>query len=46
VIDRLLYDDLDPVTALAAAAACTSRVELMSAVVNVCWRNNAVLLAK
>jgi alkanesulfonate monooxygenase SsuD/methylene tetrahydromethanopterin reductase-like flavin-dependent oxidoreductase (luciferase family) len=46
VIDRLVYDNLDPLTALAAAAACTSRVELVSTVVNVCWRNNAVLLAK
>jgi alkanesulfonate monooxygenase SsuD/methylene tetrahydromethanopterin reductase-like flavin-dependent oxidoreductase (luciferase family) len=46
VIDRLMYDNLDPLTALAAAAACTSRVELVSTVVNVCWRSNAVLLAK
>jgi alkanesulfonate monooxygenase SsuD/methylene tetrahydromethanopterin reductase-like flavin-dependent oxidoreductase (luciferase family) len=46
VIDRLIYDNLDPLTALAAAAACTSRVELLSTVVNVCWRGNAVLLAK
>jgi alkanesulfonate monooxygenase SsuD/methylene tetrahydromethanopterin reductase-like flavin-dependent oxidoreductase (luciferase family) len=46
VIDRLVYDNLDPLTALSAAAACTSRVELLSTVVNVCWRNNAVLLAK
>jgi alkanesulfonate monooxygenase SsuD/methylene tetrahydromethanopterin reductase-like flavin-dependent oxidoreductase (luciferase family) len=46
VIDRLIYDNLDPLTALAAAAACTGRVELLSTVVNVCWRNNAVLLAK
>jgi alkanesulfonate monooxygenase SsuD/methylene tetrahydromethanopterin reductase-like flavin-dependent oxidoreductase (luciferase family) len=46
VIDRLVYDNLDPLTALSAAAACTGRVELMSTVVNVCWRNNAVLLAK
>jgi alkanesulfonate monooxygenase SsuD/methylene tetrahydromethanopterin reductase-like flavin-dependent oxidoreductase (luciferase family) len=46
VIDRLVYDNLDPLTALAAAAACTSRVQLLSTVVNVCWRNNAVLLAK
>jgi alkanesulfonate monooxygenase SsuD/methylene tetrahydromethanopterin reductase-like flavin-dependent oxidoreductase (luciferase family) len=45
VIDRLIYDNLDPVTAL-AAAACTSRVDLMSTVINVCWRNNAALLAK
>lgn len=45
VIDRLIYDNLDPLTAL-AAAACTSQVELLSTVVNVCWRGNAVLLAK
>src|SRR5688500_9959633 len=46
VIDRLVYDNLDPVTALAAAAARTSGIELLSTVVNVCWRDNAVLLAK
>jgi alkanesulfonate monooxygenase SsuD/methylene tetrahydromethanopterin reductase-like flavin-dependent oxidoreductase (luciferase family) len=46
VIDRLVYENLDPLTAQAAAAACTSRVELVSTVVNVCWRNNAPLLAK
>jgi alkanesulfonate monooxygenase SsuD/methylene tetrahydromethanopterin reductase-like flavin-dependent oxidoreductase (luciferase family) len=46
VIDRLIYDNLDPLTALAAAAACTSRIELTTTVVNVCWRGNAVLLAK
>ena len=46
VIDRLMYDNLDPLTALAAAAACSSRLELVSTVVNVCWRSNAVLLAK
>jgi alkanesulfonate monooxygenase SsuD/methylene tetrahydromethanopterin reductase-like flavin-dependent oxidoreductase (luciferase family) len=46
VIDRLVYDNLDPLTALAAAAARTSRVALLSTVINVCWRNNAVLLAK
>lgn len=46
VIDRLVYDNLDPLTALAAAAARTSRIELMSTVINVCWRNNATLLAK
>ncbi len=46
VIDRLIYQNLDPLVALAAAAACTSRVELMTTVVNVCWRGNAVLLAK
>jgi alkanesulfonate monooxygenase SsuD/methylene tetrahydromethanopterin reductase-like flavin-dependent oxidoreductase (luciferase family) len=46
VIDRLIYDNLDPLTALAAAAACTERAELLSTVVNVCWRNNPALLAK
>ena len=46
VIDRLVYDNLDPLTALAAAAATTSRIGLTSTVVNVCWRNNPVLLAK
>jgi alkanesulfonate monooxygenase SsuD/methylene tetrahydromethanopterin reductase-like flavin-dependent oxidoreductase (luciferase family) len=46
VIDRLIYDNLDPLTALSAAAACTSRIELTSSVINVCWRNNPVLLAK
>jgi alkanesulfonate monooxygenase SsuD/methylene tetrahydromethanopterin reductase-like flavin-dependent oxidoreductase (luciferase family) len=46
VFDRLIYENLDPLTALAAAAAATTRIELVSTVVNVCWRNNPVLLAK
>src|SRR5215211_3231277 len=46
VIDRLIYDNLDPLTALAAAAARTRRIELTSTLINVCWRGNAVLLAK
>ncbi|WP_460665605.1 LLM class flavin-dependent oxidoreductase [Kribbella swartbergensis] len=46
VIDRLVYDNLEPLTALAAAAARTSKVELLTTVLNVGWRNNAVLLAK
>lgn len=46
VIDRLVYDNLDPLTALAAAAARTDRVELFTTVLNVGWRNNPVLLAK
>jgi alkanesulfonate monooxygenase SsuD/methylene tetrahydromethanopterin reductase-like flavin-dependent oxidoreductase (luciferase family) len=46
VIDRLIYDNLDPLTALSAAASCTSRIRLVSTVINVCWRNNPVLLAK
>jgi alkanesulfonate monooxygenase SsuD/methylene tetrahydromethanopterin reductase-like flavin-dependent oxidoreductase (luciferase family) len=46
VIDRLVYDNLEPLTALAAAAACTQRVELLTTVLNVGWRANPVLLAK
>ena len=46
VIDRLVYDNLDPLVALAAAAACTSRIRLVSTVVNVNWRANPRLLAK
>jgi alkanesulfonate monooxygenase SsuD/methylene tetrahydromethanopterin reductase-like flavin-dependent oxidoreductase (luciferase family) len=46
VIDRLIYDNLDPLTALAAAAARTRRIELTSTLINVCWRGNAILLAK
>lgn len=46
VIDRLVYDNLEPLTALAVAAGRTSTVELLTTVLNVGWRNNAVLLAK
>lgn len=46
VIDRLVYDNLEPLTALAAAAASTTRVELLTTVLNVGWRANPVLLAK
>lgn len=46
VIDRLVYDSLDPLVALAAAAARTERVELLTTVLNVPWRRNAVVLAK
>ncbi|MGH9242915.1 MAG: LLM class flavin-dependent oxidoreductase [Acidimicrobiales bacterium] len=46
VIDRLVYDNLEPLTALAAAAASTERVELLTTVLNVGWRANPVLLAK
>ena len=45
VIDRLVYDNLEPLTALAAAAR-TERVELLTTVLNVGYRNNPVLLAK
>jgi alkanesulfonate monooxygenase SsuD/methylene tetrahydromethanopterin reductase-like flavin-dependent oxidoreductase (luciferase family) len=46
VIDRLVYDNLDPLVALAAAAACTRRVELLTTVLNVPHRQNAVVLGK
>jgi alkanesulfonate monooxygenase SsuD/methylene tetrahydromethanopterin reductase-like flavin-dependent oxidoreductase (luciferase family) len=46
VIHRLIYDNLEPLTALAAAAARTERVELLTTVLNVGWRANPVLLAK
>jgi len=46
VIDRLVYDNVEPLTALAAAASRTSRIELITTVLNVGWRNNPVLLAK
>jgi alkanesulfonate monooxygenase SsuD/methylene tetrahydromethanopterin reductase-like flavin-dependent oxidoreductase (luciferase family) len=46
VIDRLVYDNLEPLTALAAAAARTERIELLTTVLTVGWRANPVLLAK
>lgn len=46
VIDRLVYDNLEPLTVLAAAAASTERVELFTTVLTVGWRANPVLLAK
>ena len=46
VIDRLVYDNLDPLVTLAAAAASTSRIELITTVLNAGWRANPVLLAK
>lgn len=46
VIDRLVYDNLDPLVALAAAAARTERIELLTTVLNVPYRRNAVVLAK
>jgi alkanesulfonate monooxygenase SsuD/methylene tetrahydromethanopterin reductase-like flavin-dependent oxidoreductase (luciferase family) len=45
-LDRLVYDNLDPLVALAAAAARTERAELMTTVLTVPYRRNAVLLAK
>jgi alkanesulfonate monooxygenase SsuD/methylene tetrahydromethanopterin reductase-like flavin-dependent oxidoreductase (luciferase family) len=46
VLDRLVYDNLDPLIALAAAAACTERVELLTTVLTVPVRQNAIVLAK
>jgi alkanesulfonate monooxygenase SsuD/methylene tetrahydromethanopterin reductase-like flavin-dependent oxidoreductase (luciferase family) len=46
VIDRLVYDNLDPLVALAAAAACTERVEMLTTVLNVGYRRNPIVLAK
>jgi alkanesulfonate monooxygenase SsuD/methylene tetrahydromethanopterin reductase-like flavin-dependent oxidoreductase (luciferase family) len=46
VLDRLVYDNLDPIVALAAAAARTERAELMTTVLAVPSRRNAVVLAK
>jgi alkanesulfonate monooxygenase SsuD/methylene tetrahydromethanopterin reductase-like flavin-dependent oxidoreductase (luciferase family) len=46
VIDRLIYDNLDPLTALAAAASRTERILLTTTILCVNWRANPVLLAK
>ncbi|SNR79862.1 LLM class flavin-dependent oxidoreductase [Actinomadura mexicana] len=46
VIDRLVYDNLDPLVALAAAAVRTERIELMTTVLNTGYQGNPVLLAK
>lgn len=45
-IDRILYDNYEPLTALAATAAVTERIGLCTAVVIGPPRANAVLLAK
>jgi alkanesulfonate monooxygenase SsuD/methylene tetrahydromethanopterin reductase-like flavin-dependent oxidoreductase (luciferase family) len=46
VFDRLVYDNLEPLTVLAAAAARAERIELLTTVLTVGWRANPVLLAK
>jgi alkanesulfonate monooxygenase SsuD/methylene tetrahydromethanopterin reductase-like flavin-dependent oxidoreductase (luciferase family) len=46
VIDRLVYDNAEPLIALATAAARTKRVELVTTVLNIGWRRNPILLAK
>ena len=45
-IDRLVYPNFDPLVALAAAAAVTERIRLMTSVLLVPYRNNAALVAK
>jgi alkanesulfonate monooxygenase SsuD/methylene tetrahydromethanopterin reductase-like flavin-dependent oxidoreductase (luciferase family) len=45
-LDRLVYDNLDPLVALGAAAARTERAELMTTVLTVPHRRNALVLAK
>ena len=42
-LDRLVYDSYDPLTALAAAAAVTKRVTLVSMVITAPMRNTALL---
>jgi alkanesulfonate monooxygenase SsuD/methylene tetrahydromethanopterin reductase-like flavin-dependent oxidoreductase (luciferase family) len=46
VIDRLVYDNVEPLIALAAAAARTERIELVTTVLDIGWRRNPILLAK
>ncbi|ONI87907.1 N5,N10-methylene tetrahydromethanopterin reductase [Actinosynnema sp. ALI-1.44] len=46
VLDRLVYDNYDCLTTLAAAAALTSRVRLMTAILIGPLHRNAALLAK
>jgi alkanesulfonate monooxygenase SsuD/methylene tetrahydromethanopterin reductase-like flavin-dependent oxidoreductase (luciferase family) len=46
VVDRLVYDNYDGITALAAAAAVTERVNLVTAILLAAYRPSAVELAK
>jgi alkanesulfonate monooxygenase SsuD/methylene tetrahydromethanopterin reductase-like flavin-dependent oxidoreductase (luciferase family) len=46
VHDRLVYDNLDALVALTAAAARTERIELLTTVLNLGYRRDAVVLAK
>lgn len=46
VLDRLVYDSLDPLIALTAAAERTERAELLTTILTVPFRQNAVVRAK
>ncbi|MFG2561791.1 LLM class flavin-dependent oxidoreductase [Streptomyces sp. NPDC048496] len=46
VLDRLVYDNYDPLVALTAAAAVTHRIGLATTVLTAPYRNNTPLLAK
>ncbi len=46
VIDRIVFDNYEPLIALAAAAAVTSRIGLMTAILISPYRTNTALLAK
>jgi alkanesulfonate monooxygenase SsuD/methylene tetrahydromethanopterin reductase-like flavin-dependent oxidoreductase (luciferase family) len=45
-IDRLVYGNYEPLTALAAAGAVTERVRLLTSIALLPWRQNAALFAK
>jgi len=46
VIDRIVFDNYEPLVALAAAAAVTSRIGLVTAILISPYRTNTALLAK
>ncbi len=46
VLDRLVYDNVEPVVALAAAAAVTARIELAATVLIAPYRRDVAVLAK
>lgn len=46
VIDRIVFDNFDPLIALAGVAAVTTRIRLMTAILISPYRTNTALLAK
>jgi alkanesulfonate monooxygenase SsuD/methylene tetrahydromethanopterin reductase-like flavin-dependent oxidoreductase (luciferase family) len=46
VIDRLMYDSYEPLTALAAAAGATSRIRLATTILIAAYRGDQALLVK